>query len=318
MQDSKSSSSAEYRSKPIEATDARNRSPDPTDRRWQLVTGSLVNLTQQEHSSPRKRPGCASLSPRFRRRRQEHGGDRQSGAFDLMVRPVYDKAPEDVKLEDTDMFDNPAGFSTPHAATSAAHWGSLMSGATPRSKREQINEADSAQSRGSISSSISLVQPPPQSTAREICSIGGSVSLSQLRSRRQTSVPLGTMTINQGKIELKVTVKCLSSSPDVMLKLTPKIPRRCRNRELLTMPLKAMITVSETSSEPEDEFQPRKTTRDFTLEDHSLQWTLFCEADWAKPNNGVEKIYVSIRVTHEHLTMRHDADSGFVTIDPPP
>ena len=28
----------------------------------------------------------------------------------------------------------------------------------------------------------------------------------------------------------------------------------------------------------------------------------------------MEKIYVSIRVTHEHLTMRHDADSGFVTI----
>ena len=80
------------------------------------------------------------------------------------------------------------------------------------------------------------------------------MSLSQLRSRRQTSLPLGTMTINQGKIELKVTVKCLSSSPDVMLKLTPKIPRRCRNRELLTMPLKAMITVSETSSKPEDEF----------------------------------------------------------------
>ena len=139
MQDSKSSSSAEYRSKPIEATDARNRSPDPTDRRWQLVTGSLVNLTQQEHFSPRKRPGCASLSPR--RRRQEHGGDRQSGAFDLMVRPVYDQAAEDVKLEDTDMFDNPAGFSTPYAATSAAsnhHLGS-PSGATPRSKRGKLS-----------------------------------------------------------------------------------------------------------------------------------------------------------------------------------
>ena len=132
MQDSTSSSSPEYRSKPIEATDARNRSPDPTDRRWQLVTGSLVNLTQQEQSSPRKRPGCASLSPRFRRR-QVHGGDLQSGAIDPMVRPVHDKAPEDVKLEDIDMFDNPAGFSTPHGAAPNHHLGSPY-GATPRGK----------------------------------------------------------------------------------------------------------------------------------------------------------------------------------------
>ena len=157
---------------------------------------------------------------------------------------------------------------------------------------------------------VESVQGGGKLTKITVC--GGGVTE---ESPSKTSVPLGTMTMNQGKIELKVTVKCLPSSPDIMmLKLTPKIPRRCRNRELLTMPLKAMITVSETSSKPEDEFQPQKTTRDFTLEDHSLQWTLFCEADWAKPNNGVEKIYVSIRVTHEHLTMRHDVDSGFVTI----
>ena len=134
---------------------------------------------------------------------------------------------------------------------------------------------------------------------RDICSLGGKVSLGLLGTCHHTSVSLGTMMINHINVQLNVVIECCShDTPDVMLKVVPLLMpcHFSQNMNILSVPYKLIVKMC---ADNVGETLSKEMAENFMLKDH-LEWKLLSKEQWMKH----DEIYVSVRVMYEESMVK--------------